>query len=383
MRPRVSVIVPARNEATYIEACVRSILHQDVEGGLEVLVVDGQSTDGTAELARRAGAIVVDNPETTIPAGLNRGLAGARGQVIVRFDAHAEMPPGYVAACVRALAEERAANVGGWREVRASGPWGRALGTALASRLGVGNARIWRRPRPDERRLDLDTVPLGCFRAATLRAAGGWDEELLANEDFELNARLRESGGRVVFDPAVYSVYRPRESLLEIAAQYLRYGRWKATMLAGAPGSLRLRQVAPVALVCAAATALVPSRAATVSRAGIALYAAALAAGSLRLRGDRRLPVVLAAMHFAWGAGLVGGLAFHGVQRVGRRLERIAFTSSRPSKAGLARSRIFEITKYGVWRPPNARTKCSTGSIIEPSKSNAWDTSAAKRIASQ
>jgi hypothetical protein len=381
--PRVSVIVPARNEAEYIEACVRSILHQDVEGGLEVLVVDGRSTDGTVELARRAGATVVANPEKTIPAALNRGLAVARGDVIVRFDGHAEMPDGYVAACVRALAEEQAANVGGWREVRASGPWGRALGAALESRLGVGNARIWRRPMPDEGRLDLDTVPLGCFRAATLRAAGGWDEGLLANEDFDLNERLRRSGGRVVFDPAVYSVYRPRESLAEIAAQYIRYGRWKAAMLAGAPGSLRPRQVVPVGLVCAAATALVPSPAAAVSRVGIVLYAAALGTCSLRLRGGRRLPIVMATMHLGWGAGLVGGLALQAAQRVRKRLEPIAFRSSRPSKTALARSRIFEIAKYGVWRPPNGLTKCSTGSSIEPSKSNASETSAAMRIASQ
>src|SRR5919204_5441444 len=137
MAPRVSVVIPALNEAPYIEQCVRSVLAQDFPDGLEVLVVDGRSSDGTAELARRAGATIVDNPVGGIPAALNRGLAAARGSVLVRFDAHAEMPPGYVRACIRALEEERAAaSVGGWRDARGHGPWGRALGDALASPLG-------------------------------------------------------------------------------------------------------------------------------------------------------------------------------------------------------------------------------------------------------
>src|SRR5438552_270872 len=105
--PRVSVVIPALNEERYIDACVRSVLRQEVEGGLEAIVVDGRSNDRTAELAERAGARVVRNEARTIPSGLNAGLAAARGEIVVRFDAHAEMPPGYVDACVRALTEER------------------------------------------------------------------------------------------------------------------------------------------------------------------------------------------------------------------------------------------------------------------------------------
>ena len=97
------MIVPARDEAAHIERCLRSILAQEVDGGLEVIVADGGSSDATARLAKAAGARVVDNPGRTTPAGLNRALAAAQGEVIVRFDAHAEMPPGYVAACLRGL----------------------------------------------------------------------------------------------------------------------------------------------------------------------------------------------------------------------------------------------------------------------------------------
>jgi succinoglycan biosynthesis protein ExoA len=310
--PRVSVIVPAYQEAEHIEPCVRSILEQEVDGGLEVIVADGGSTDGTADSARAAGALVLDNAERTIPRALNLCLAAAGGETIVRFDAHAEMPPGYVRACLRALAEEPGAgNVGGWRDPRGSGPWGRAVGAALASRAGVGNPRIWRRPHPLERRRDVDTVPLGCWPASLLRELGGWREGLLANEDYELNHRLRRHGFRVVFDPQIWSTYRPRESLPAISRQYWRYGSWKAAMLSDEPGSLRPRQLAPVGLV-AAVTLMPVSRNA---RRAVGAYALGLAAVSARAGGGWRVAPTLAVMHAAWGAGAAAGLA----RRVARR----------------------------------------------------------------
>ena len=306
---RVSVLVPARNEARYIEACIGSIRGQRFDGELEALVVDGRSQDATAQLARAAGASVVDNPERTIPAALNRGLAVAQGEVVIRFDAHAEMPEGYVERCLRALDEEPdAANVGGWRQAEGVGPWGRATAAALSSPFGVGNARIWRRPAGNARRRDVDTVPLGCFPAEALRQVGGWNEELLANEDFELNHRLRSLGRRVVFDPAIWSIYRPRETLAELARQYARYGVWKARMLRGAPDSLRPRQLAPVALAAIAATALTPTRPGRLARRGIGIYGATLLGVAARSHAGWRLAPVLATMHLTWGAGFLCGL---------------------------------------------------------------------------
>ena len=308
MAPRVTVVVPARDEAAHIERCVRSIRAQDIDGGLELLVVDGLSTDATAELARRAGAAVLVNPARTIPAALNVGLRHARGDVIVRFDAHAEMPPGYVSACVDALEAERAGNVGGWRFTRGAGPWGHAVGRALASPFGVGNSRIWRAPAAGERRRDVDTVPLGCFRAEALRRVGGWNERLLTNEDFDLNHRLRVVGERIVFDPTIWSVYHPRETLGEVACQYWRYGRWKAEMLRAAPASIRPRQLAPPGLALAAVAAVLPSPLSRPARGAVAAYVLLLSSASRR-RGGWRVGVVLATMHVCWAGGLAEGVA--------------------------------------------------------------------------
>ena len=301
-------MIPARNEARHIEACIRSIRAQAIDASLEIIVVDGSSADSTAELAKAAGARVVANPSGVTPAALNRGLAAAGGDVFIRFDAHSEMAPGYIAACLRALEEEQGAvNVGGWSEVRGAGPWGRAVAAALASRLGTGNPRLWRRPRLGEGRADVDSVPFGCFPTVVLRRAGGWREDLIRNQDFELNYRLRAAGGRIVFDPGIRFVYRPRESLGALWRQYWGFGRWKASVIAGAPRSIRPRQLAPMALLAAVATAPFPGPTARPARVGLAGYVLLLVAATSKTRNWRTFPV-MATIHLAWGSGLVAGL---------------------------------------------------------------------------
>jgi succinoglycan biosynthesis protein ExoA len=309
MRHRVSVIIPARNEAAHIRRCVESVLGQLPAEELEVIVADGLSGDATAELAREAGARVVANPARLTPSGLNRALAAATGDVIVRFDAHGEMLPGYLQACLDALDEDPgAANVGGWCEPGGTGPWARATGAALASRLGVGNRRLWRRPPPGRRREAVDTVHFGCWRAQVLRDAGGWNEQYARNQDFELNLRLRRAGGRVMFDPAIGSIYYPRESFRGLVQQYWGYGVFKGKMIAEDPRSLRPRQLAPLVLLAVAALSAAPGRFGQAARVGVAGYAGLLAAVAARGRGGWRTAPALAAMHLAWGGGVASQL---------------------------------------------------------------------------
>lgn len=319
MAPRVSVIVPVRNEAATIGRCIRSILAQDLDGDLEVVVADGRSSDGTASLARAAGAKVVDNPRGITPAGLNAALAAASGSVIVRFDGHSEMPPGYLDACLRALDEEigaGAVGVGGWWQIEGLGPWGRATAAVLASPFGTGNARLRRPPRPGEGRVDVDGFAYGCWPADVLREHGGWDERFLRNQDFELSHRMRRAGGRIVFDPAIRSIYRPRESLSAIARQYWDYGRFKALVIVTAPSSIRPRHLAPVALVSTAALAILPTPAARVARAALGLYACVVVAVCARSRGGWRTLPALVTLHGAWGLGVVTGFAAHALQKL-------------------------------------------------------------------
>jgi succinoglycan biosynthesis protein ExoA len=315
--PRISVIVPARNEAKTIEACIRSILAQEAPGELEVIVADGRSTDDTARIARSAGATVVDNPAGITPAGLNAALNAAQGEVIVRFDGHSEMPSGYIAASVRALEEEPGAvGVGGWWDIRGRTPWGRAAAAALASPLGVGNARLRRPPRPGEGRVDVDGFAYGCWPSKVLRAHGGWDERLIRNQDFELSHRMRKAGGRIVFDPAIRSIYYPRESPRAITRQYWDYGRFKSLVFTTAAESIRPRHLAPLGLLAVAAAALVPARRMRPARFILVVYGILLAAVTVRSRGGWRTFPTLLMIHGAWGTGLAFGL----LEQAARRL---------------------------------------------------------------
>lgn len=331
MAPRVSVVIPAYNEAAHIESCLLSALSQRVEGGIDVLVVDGGSSDGTEELARRLGARVVPNPAQSTASALNRALEEVSTEVFLRLDAHSEMSSGYIECCLLALEQENGAvNVGGWCEVRGGGRWAEALGAVLASPLGVGNPRHWRRPRGGAGRVDVESVPFGCFRTEALRAAGGWSERLNANEDFELNHRLRRAGGRIVFDPLIRAIYHPRESLGAIARQYSRHGFNRALALSDAPGSLRPRQLAPPALVVGAALAAGSGRLGRAARVGLGVYCGAICAEAARSRAGWRTAPVLSTVHLSWGGGLVAGLLAALVRRVsgsagksyGRAVER-------------------------------------------------------------
>ena len=250
---------------------------------------------------------VVANPAGSTPAGLNAALAASSGTVVVRCDAHAELPPGYLARVVATLERTGAANVGGRQVPTGETFWERAVALAMSTPLGAGDARY----RLGGEEGPTDTVYLGAFRREALEAAGGFDESLHRNQDYELNWRLRQAGGTVWFDPELAVSYRPRGSLGRLARQYFDYGRWKRVVLRRHPSSLRLRQLAAPLLVVGlvASAVLAFTSAASFAAALPVLYATLLAGGSAVVGVRRRepaavlLPLVLATMHLSWGVG--------------------------------------------------------------------------------
>lgn len=233
--PLVSVVIPARQEADDLPGCLEAVLRQTWPGSsLEVLVVDGGSTDDTAAVARSILAAsdvarweVVANAPGTTPSNLNRGLAAAQGAFVCRVDARSVIPDGYVRTCVAVLQDRPdVAVVGGSQRATArlgSGPVARGIARALRNPYVTGFSR-YRRGGPSG---PSDTVYLGFFRTADLREAGGWDERFRSNQDFELNRRLGRS--RLVwYESGLVVDYLPRATLRALAAQYRRFGRWKA-----------------------------------------------------------------------------------------------------------------------------------------------------------
>ena len=249
--PRVSIIIPCRNERHHIGACLRSILSQaEPPGGLEIVIADGMSDDGTREVIRRISAAeprvhMIDNLRRITPAGLNASIRAARGEIIVRMDAHSEYAPDYVMQCVAILEQTGADNVGGPPHVKADGYVQRAIGAAFHSPFSTGGGRFHQR----EYEGDVDTIHFGCWQKSKLLELGVFDEELIRNQDDELNFRLKARGGRLWQSPAIRSWYRPRRSLAALFKQYLQYGFWKVRVIQkhGRPASPR--QLMPVVFV--------------------------------------------------------------------------------------------------------------------------------------
>lgn len=320
MWPLVSVIMPLRNEADMIRRSLGAVLAQDYPGEqLEVLVVDGMSDDDTraivGEMAAADGRVrLLDNPARIVPTAMNIGIAAARGEVIVRVDGHTLIAPDYVARCVHHLRETGADNVGGAMQPAGLTPVGRAIAAATRSPFGIPT-RFHHSARPGF----VDTVYMGAWPRATLVRVGGFDESLVRNQDYELNYRIRRSGGRIYFAPDIRSTYYGRQTLTALARQYFQYGAWKARVIAQHPLSTRPRHLVAPAFVAAVAVGAALAPVSRWARALLALaagsYALANGAVSLRLAARRGrdllpwLPVAFATVHVSWGAGFWWGVA--------------------------------------------------------------------------
>lgn len=280
--PRVTILVPARNEESDIGRCLQAALAQDYERrSLEVVVVDGGSTDRTAEIANRhleGSGIdwrVVHNEPGTTPCNLNAGLRAASGAVLCRVDARSIVPPDYVRRCVEVLTTRPDVVVTGGAQVAvavSASPLSVGIARALNNRFLMGGARY----RSGSASGPSDTVYLGAFRTDELRAAGGWNEFFETNQDYELNRRLARDGGIVWFDARLRVDYVPRQSLLALSRQYRRFGRWKVRYWRCTHERPQRRQIVPIAGPPAAAVIA----ALTLRRRG-AFRRAVLAVGSV------------------------------------------------------------------------------------------------------
>lgn len=312
----VTVVIPARNEEAFIGPCLDSILAQ-THRELQVIVVDGESTDRTAAIvegyrARDERVELIANPRRIVPTGLNLALAAARARWLVRVDAHAVIPPDYVRLAVEHLRSGRWGGVGGRKDGIGTTPAGKAIAAVMASRFGVGGSVYHYGTAP----MEVEHVPFGAYPVDVARAIGGWDEDLAVNQDFEFDHRVGEAGHKLLFDPALVIHWHCRQSVRDLWRQYHRYGRGKVAVMALHPESIRPRHLIPPAFVAALAgsVALAPRRRAPAVALGAAYGAALTVATVSTIRevegGAARMhvPAAFAAMHVGWGVGAWGGV---------------------------------------------------------------------------
>lgn len=313
----VSVIVPCRNEAAHVDAFLSSVWAQRLPAGwrLQVVVADGASDDGTRERLQQLAAgeprlRVIDNPARITSAALNRALAAAGGDTVVRMDVHTVYDHDYIAACLRALDETGATCVGGaWRPVGEGWPQA-AIAAAFRSGFGSGGAASRRQDHDGP----VDTVYLGAWRTEALRRLGGFDEALVRNQDDELNLRILRQGGQVWQSAAIRSAYAPRASFAALFRQFYQYGYWKVPVIRKHRLPAAPRQLVPFAFVAwlagLALLALAWRPAAALLAGTLGLYAAVALAQAARLAPAWQRPRewlgiawAFACMHVGYGLG--------------------------------------------------------------------------------
>ncbi len=320
--PFVSVIVPCYNEEKTITGLLESIASQAYPlEKVEVIVSDGLSKDNTRQKILEYQASnphmqvkVIDNPLRAIPNALNLAIKNASGAIILRLDAHCIPESDYIARSVQGLLQGYGKNIGGlWKIKPGADTWiARSIAVSASNPLGVGDARYRFSEIPGE----VDTVPFGAFWKDYLEELGGYNEELLTNEDYELNTRIRNRADKVWFDPGIRSTYFARPDLSALARQYWRYGFWKFQMLKKYPDSMRLRQAIPPLFILGWLVLVIAALFSIFFRVLLAIMVslyililvlaslpAAIKAKDLSLLAG--VPLAIATMHFSWGAGFL------------------------------------------------------------------------------
>lgn len=309
--PGISVILPVLNEQAHLEDSIRAILSQKYLGNIEVILALGPSRDSTNDIAAGLAAedsriTLVDNPSGRTAAGLNLALNASSQEIVVRVDAHAEIPDNYLEIVVETLRESGAVNVGGVMGAEGVTFFETAVAAAMCSPFGVGGSRFHIGGKPGY----VDTVYLGAFIRQAVVDAGGFDERFIRAQDWELNYRLRQNGGKIYFDPRLHVTYRPRPNLRRLAKQYFEYGRWRRVIARKYPETINYRYLAPPLALIGTVISLI---AGTVFDPSLYLPAATYITFiaitpffiSKNLAHYPLLLFILPTMHFSWGFGFL------------------------------------------------------------------------------
>jgi len=321
--PRVSVIIPVRNEEEHIEQCLTSVLDQDYPPDkLEIIVVDGLSEDDTREMAIRMlrnndsiSSRILTNPAQTTPAGLNQGIRDSSGEMIMRLDGHSQIAPDYITTCVETVRRTGAWCVGGAARPIGTGFVAQAIAIAHLTRFGLGPAKF----RNPSAHGEVDTLWPGFWPRWVFDRIGLFNESLHRNQDIELASRIRQHGGKLYLSRSIRIWYRCRQGLLALVKQNFRNGMWNILTYRQNPASLALRHFVPLAFVvslaCALGLALLVPAGKYLLFSLLAAYSVGLAGAIIPLaqkhgwRYAPILPVVIVAAHLSYGFGSISGIA--------------------------------------------------------------------------
>ncbi|MFC1878367.1 glycosyltransferase family 2 protein [Chloroflexota bacterium] len=319
--PFVSVIMPVRNEANYIQRSLEAVLAQNYPSEcLQIIIADGMSSDNTCQIIQSyqedyPHLALIDNPGKIVPTGLNAAIRHAQGDIIIRVDGHCEIDNNYIFNCVRHIQTKNADGVGGSVTTIGETNLAKAIATAMSSPFGVGNSAF---RTAKGKTMMADSVPFPAYTRSVFNRAGLYDEELIRNQDDEYNYRLRKLGSKILLAADVHSKYYSRSSLGSLWRQYFQYGFWKVRVLQKHPRQMRPRQFIPlifVALLISTGLLSVFNSAGTyllALAAGVYLLANLAASAWTAYKQGRQylllLPMIYAILHISYGLGFLIGL---------------------------------------------------------------------------
>lgn len=246
---KISIIIPVYNEGLYISDTVDSLLNQNTSYNHEIIIVDGMSTDGTRKIIqdkinRNPNKIIklFDNKKRIVSSGFNIGLTNSVGDIIIRVDGHSKLDKSYIKNCILILKEVNADCVGGTTEHKSNNFIGSIITKAQTSNFGTGGV-VFR--KNINKGMYTDTLAFGAYKREVFNKIGGYDEELVRNQDDEFNFRLIQSGGKIWIDPRIKSIYFNRSSTFKLAKQYFQYGFYKLFVMRKRNGIASIRHIIP------------------------------------------------------------------------------------------------------------------------------------------
>jgi glycosyltransferase involved in cell wall biosynthesis len=228
----ISVVIPCYQEKNHIESCLQSVVDQTYgQENYEVIVVDGMSTDGTREIIQSyvekyPNVTWLDNEQHITPVAMNLGIKAAKGDYVIRLDAHSSVPSNYIERCWDVMQTTGSDVVGGAIETQGKGFWGKLIAYVLTSVFGVGTSF---------RTLTnysgyVDTLAFGLYKKKDLLDVGLHDEGLKRGQDWDLNHKIRKRGGKIFLDSSIRPVYYCAESPIKFLKKSFRDGYWIASI---------------------------------------------------------------------------------------------------------------------------------------------------------
>lgn len=258
--PNISAMIVFRNEESYIQNCLESLINQTYpKNKYEIVLVDGMSDDHSRNIVEK---IINDyknkhsdglrfqlltNEKKLLASGWNMAIRHAFGEYVVRIDAHAKAEPDFIKTAVETIqAHPDAVCVGGKLQTKAMTKQGELISMVLSSPFGIGNSKF----RYSDKAQYVDTVAFGLYRKAVFEQVGCFDESFVRNQDNNMHARIREAGGKFYYDPRIKSVYYSRDSYKKMCRQGFLNGKWNIIGLKKNKGSVSLRHLIPLFFVC-------------------------------------------------------------------------------------------------------------------------------------